>query len=394
MDSEISDYIAKSRARGASDEFIQSELLRVGWTKESIEPFLLLVSKETPKPRAVLVLVVIVVMMLSAVFTLIALNLKGDVPNKSLSVQTKETSTPLSEEKAALPVETGEQENVSVTNQTTPVSNSTETIQNAQYVREAEAKVTELLAKDNTGLVIVAPFNDILESGRKFTLVFTPVKDAAKYEVIITKPGNVPGRVGLIYSSRPDILLKQIIPSSTYTITVPEGKTIYTSEHSYAGEELIVKALDGNGRVMKISRISPYNGKRYETQAVATRQIKILSAPTDVNFLRSDKYVLGPDGGEITLTFAKLTAPFVSRKVFVGCHDLDITIDSVSCPKGDYSFTAGVAAFSKELVVKGNRLKGLRDTAFDVHEQLLDAKTGTNKGGLDDSFFVSIKLEK
>ncbi len=414
-DNDLSEYIKKSKETGISDELIQQELLKVGWKIADIDPFFLksplkVVDNNVPSDNhndfyqsslknnsiyGIFIVSGIFIILLGCTIFIIFTAFTGKTTTSKLTINNdNETIVPVKIEKPVISTkkDIGKKDLV-VSKPSVSDIRDTNTIQNANSIIDAENKVMEILSKDDANFVIVAPLDDILEPGRKFTLVFTPVKSASKYEISISTPHNIPGRPGLVDSSNPDILLKQIVTSSTYTITVPESKTFYTSEHSYGGEELTVKALDSSGTVMKISPISPYSGKRYEVQAIATRQIKILSTPTDEKMLGSDKYVLSSDGGEITLTFGKVPPPFVSRKIFVDCYDLNILIDSVQCPKGDYSFKAVTGEFTKKLTIKGNRLKGFRDTAFDISERLYDA-SGKVKGGLDDSFSVSIKLEK
>jgi hypothetical protein len=158
----------------------------------------------------------------------------------------------------------------------------------------------------------------------------------------------------------------------------------------------VVKALDRSGNQLKVS--VSQQGKQYEIPAMDQKQIKILALPTHPNLLDADTYVVGKEGGIVTLKFGALQSPYVKRKVTFMCPleaSQMASIDGVGC-SGPRPTTLefGSEAFTKKMTVKANPFPG-RDTAVALRVQYYDANgVEANPEGLDDDSWLSIKIKK
>jgi hypothetical protein len=258
--------------------------------------------------------------------------------------------------------------------------------QNAADIPEAEANLLKIAAiykergiEEGTTLSVVAPtHSNILEPGKPVTVLFTPIKTAANYEIIITKPAWEDKRRLLISADKKDTLFKTITTSTKLDIIVPQTDTFYASENAYHGEELWVKALDASGKVLRQERV----------------QIRILPPPNQPELAKADKYVLGKNGGTITLTLGKLPSKYSKRTISISCPNM-YSIASIdgnsSCEE---PITFGTGAMTKKMIVKPNFFKD-RETAFYLRIQYYDLQgKEINSSGIDDESFVSIKLRR
>lgn len=282
--------------------------------------------------------------------------------------------------------------------------NNASASQNASDVAEAQSNLAKINVQyqqmgieQGKKLIIATPSgNNILEPGKPLTVVFSPVRGAISYEITITKPAYVDRSRRLIRGDKVDTLFREVTSETTHTIIVPKSNDYETTENGYNGENIVVKALDQSGNQLKV-HISQ-QGKQYEIPAMDQKQIKILSLPTQPNLLDADTYVLGKEGGTVTLKFGALQSPYVKRKITFLCP-LEVSqmasIDGVACsgPRPT-PLEFGSEAFTKKMIVKANPFPG-RDTAVALRVQYYGVNGNeANSQGLDDASWLSIKIKK
>ncbi len=281
---------------------------------------------------------------------------------------------------------TSNNENTPITTDDTKSPSSNQSIESRQMSFEQAKKVS-----------ITAPSgNDILEPGKPAVVVFSPVQGAVSYEITITIPAYTDRSRNLVSADKVDTLFKEVTSETTHTIIVPKTIAYQTSENGYNGEKIIVRALDRDGKQLMINGIQ--QGKAYEIPAVDEKQIKILSLPTQQNLLDADTYVLGKEGGTITLKFGALQLPSVKRKVVFVCPsevNSIISIDGISCGGPQATpLEFGAEAFTKKMIVKGNPFPG-RDTAIALMVSYYDSKGNRiSSRGIDDQSWLSVKISK
>ena len=285
-----------------------------------------------------------------------------------------------------------------------PTTKTSAISQNISDVAEAQANLAKINAQyqqmgfeSGKKLTIATPSTDnILEPGKPVTVVFSPIEGAVFYEISITKPAYIDKSSRITSGGKTDILLSEVTTETTHVIIVPESKDFETSENSYNGEVLVVKALDKNKNQLKITVTQ--QGKQYEVPAMDQKQIKILSLPTQPSLLDADRYVLEREGGTIVLKFGALQFPNVSRKLTFVCPSHIpgmLSIDGVACSRLEKVVLEFKSeAFTKNFIVKGNT-SSKRDTAAALRVQYYDAKGNEiNPQGLDDESWLSIKIKK
>jgi hypothetical protein len=263
----------------------------------------------------------------------------------------------------------------------------------------AQEESTSEIPSDQMFSITSPTYDDVLEPGKSFTISYTPIKEAAKYEITITEPllmtPTEPYRGGgLVSPDELKILLQATTTDTSHTITVPNSQYPYLTGSSYNGDILIVKALDAKGRVLTATMEYEVEGKTMSVPRplMDQQQIMIIPLPNQPELLDADVRVLNNDGGTITLKFGALPSKYKTREVLLMCYfqEGSVSIDATTCPDG--RFTAGSDAFTKTLTVKPSITKG-SDTSFAIRARYYDPAGKGDDYGLLDSW-LSIKIRK
>ncbi|MES2437109.1 MAG: hypothetical protein V4519_03775 [Patescibacteria group bacterium] len=309
---------------------------------------------------------------------------------------TTPNTTPTSTKTSASQKETTTSIKTEVKTTGTPSSSGA---QNAWELTSAQAELEKAYAAlkaqgmdPSINLIIAMPnYDQVLEPGKPFIVVFSPIKGAVKYEISITKPSWVDKNRLLIDPENVTTLLKETTTNTIHTIIVPKTDSMYSSENSYQGEILHVKALDSQGNIVK-NKIT-YGGQSFDAPAQDQQQIEILASPTHPELLKANNYVLEKSGGSITLSFGPLPAKYSKREVSLMCingSSQSASIDGKNC---DEKITLGTGPYTKKLLIGPNPFKD-RETSIAVQVQYFDHSGTVRSQGVFDDSFISIKLRR
>jgi hypothetical protein len=117
-------------------------------------------------------------------------------------------------------------------------------------------------------------YDDVLEPGATVPLEFTSVSGAQTYNVSIVLTGK---------SASPHVL-DLTLTNTKGTITIPQTQNSYLVGGSLDGSELVVQALDKDGRIVGYGR----------------NQIRILPQASNPNLLKASSYIVSGNGGAVT----------------------------------------------------------------------------------------------